>query len=163
MSGGGGGGSGSLEELRGDVVALTKIVNEQGRALELQGSTIKAQAHTIDRLTDELKVMMGKQSRLTEESEMMRVKELNALAIVESRLDGIKDSFKVEMDTSVGTIFEQLTERVHDQIAASTMDLINGRDASDRALRGEIAALKMHFDSQLAHHKHMYDHIAQAL
>jgi hypothetical protein len=156
-------GTGTLEELRGDVMALTKTVNVQTRNLELYKNTIDEQAHTIKRLTDELMVIMGKQSRLSDEAEQMRVKELNALSIVETRVEDMKVSFERHLDSSVARLHDNLTEQVHDQMSSTAMDLLNGRDASEKALRAEIAAIKSHFSEQIEHHKQLFDQIVTAL
>ena len=156
-------GAGTLEELRGDVVALTKTVNVQTCNMEKYKNTIDEQAHTIKRLTDELMVIMGKQSRLSDEAEKMRVKELNALSIVETRVEDMKVSFERHLDSSVARLHDSLTEQVHDQMSSTAMDLLNGRDASEKALRAEIAAIKTHFSEQIEHHKQLFDQIVTAL
>ena len=154
---------GSLNELRGDVRALTITVNQQGQQLERCFSTIEAQKHTIDRLTEELKSLMGKQARLSEESEMMRVKELGALNVVERRLEEVKMGFDQQLQRSMTRIHETLTEQVHDQMSNTAMDLIKGREASDRQLRAEISSVKSGLSQEMQHFKELLDQIVTAL
>jgi hypothetical protein len=154
---------GSMEEMKGDIKFLVDALHKQSCEIEQYKSSMAEQEHTIHRLTDELKVIMDKQHKLSEESEKIRVKELNALSIVDTRIEAIKTTFQAHLDGAIAQMHEALVEKLHDQMSSIATDLINQRDESEKLVRNEMIAMKNKYDQEIDQHKKILDQLIASL
>ena len=100
---------------------------------------------------------------MMKEAELLRVKELNALNIVETKIEELKTHFQVQVDSSIAEMHASLSEKMHDNMSAVAHDLTEARDKSEQQLMQQLNDMKKHYDEQLENHKQLFDHIVGAL
>lgn len=154
---------GTLDELRGDVKVLTDMVNVQKKDLDTCKATIDDQQHIISRLTEELHGILDKQQKLNEESEKLRMKELNAISIIEDRIEELRATSQSSLEAMVSHMQDTINERLHDQISNTAVDQANARDEMETRLNTKLEELQKAMTEQIEHHKQMFDHIVSAL
>lgn len=154
---------GTVDELRGDVKVLTDMVNAQKKDLDKCKATIEDQQHIISRLTEELHGILDRQQKLNEESEKLRMKELNAISIIEDRIEELRATSQSALEVMVSHMQDTINERLHDQISNIAVDSANARDEMETRLNSKMDELQKAMTEQIDHHKQMFDHIVSAL
>ncbi len=154
---------GSLEELKGDFKFMMDSFKTLFTDMEEMKGKMAQLEHANHLLTGQLRAVLEKQQRQDAESDKLRVKELNALSIVEDRIAEVQASSKLEMDAVAAQVHGVLSEQLHDELTAVTADIINARDKVEQSIRRDIDEMKTTFSKQLEHHKQLFDHIVPAL
>ena len=91
------------------------------------------------------------------------MKELNALSIIEDRIEELRSSSQATLEGMVAQMHDSINERMHDQLSNTVVDQANARDELEQRLKGSLDDLKKDLGDQIEHHKQLFDHIVGAL